>query len=617
MSSVMQELLAQSSFDKLKQGTIVAGQITEIRQNEVVVDIGGKAEAVVPANEFMDVGELQIGQQIEVLIEKLEDKNGNPVVSFDKAEQKKNWDNILTKFPEGSIATGRVKAKVKGGLIVNIGVDSFLPASHIDVQPPKNLDQYVGQTYDFKVLKINLDRQNVVLSRRELIEEQRANKRRALLDSIQPGQVRKGIVKNITDFGAFIDLDGMDGLLHITDMSWGRITHPSEMLKQGEEVNVMIIEVNREKERVSLGLKQTTKNPWDEIDRKFPVGAKVHGKVVNLVPYGAFVEIEPGVEGLVHITEMSWTKRITKPGELLKVGQELDAVVLGIQKEEQKISLGLRQLEPNPWDMVRHNYPIGARVRGKVVNLVPYGAFIELEEGIDGMVHVSDMSWTRKVNHPSEVLKKGDDSIPKAEAYYKKLVPLAKRSVATLEARSRLVDALAQWAVLKDISTRSQSGALVIETSEAASPGAASKPAAPDPLEAARKALGAPLVGFGGEQDIEQEPALKDLVLHRLNRRTAEWNRRLAGECHAQELANIQAVNDYRETLGLARMEIDLRLMQAARGHSKEMTDLKYFSHVSPTKGREGFGDRCRLAGYQGAGGENIASANNVTGQQA
>ncbi len=405
----MQELLAQSSFDKLKQGTIVAGQITEIRQNEVVVDIGGKAEAVVPANEFMDIGELQIGQQIEVLIEKIEDKNGNPVVSFDKAEQKKNWDNILTKFPEGSIATGRVKAKVKGGLIVNIGVDSFLPASHIDVQPPKNLDQYVGQTYDFKVLKINLDRQNVVLSRRELIEEQRANKRRTLLDSIQPGQVRKGIVKNITDFGAFIDLDGMDGLLHITDMSWGRITHPSEMLKQGEEVNVMIIEVNREKERVSLGLKQTTKNPWDEIDRKFPVGAKVHGKVVNLVPYGAFVEIEPGVEGLVHITEMSWTKRITKPGELLKVGQELDAVVLGIQKEEQKISLGLRQLEPNPWDMVRHNYPIGARVRGKVRNMTTYGAFIELEEGIDGMVHVSDMSWTRKVNHPSEVLKKGDE----------------------------------------------------------------------------------------------------------------------------------------------------------------------------------------------------------------
>ncbi len=409
MSSVMEELLAQTSLGLLKEGAIVPGVITEIRQNEVIVDIGAKAEAVIPASEFVDLGELQIGSTIDVFLEKLEDKTGNPVVSYDKAEQKKNWDNILTRFPEGSIASGRVRAKVKGGLIVNIGVDSFLPASHIDVQPPKNLDQYVGQTYDFKVLKINLDRKNIVLSRRELIEEQRSSKRRALLDSIEPGQVRKGVVKNITDFGAFIDLDGMDGLLHITDMSWGRIAHPSEMVKQGEEVQVMIIEVNREKERVSLGLKQTTKNPWDEIEHKYPVGAKVHGKVVNLVPYGAFIEIEPGVEGLVHITEMSWTKRITKPSEMLKVGQELDAVVLGIQKDDQKISLGLRQLEPNPWDMVRHNYPIGARVRGKVRNMTTYGAFIELEEGIDGMVHVSDMSWTRKVNHPTEMLKKGDE----------------------------------------------------------------------------------------------------------------------------------------------------------------------------------------------------------------
>ncbi|HRP04604.1 MAG TPA: 30S ribosomal protein S1 [Opitutaceae bacterium] len=409
MSSVMEELLAQTSLGLLKEGAIVPGVITEIRQNEVIVDIGAKAEAVIPASEFVDLGELQIGSTIDVYLEKLEDKTGNPVVSYDKAEQKKNWDNILTRFPEGSIASGRVRAKVKGGLIVNIGVDSFLPASHIDVQPPKNLDQYVGQTYDFKVLKINLDRKNIVLSRRELIEEQRSSKRRALLDSIEPGQVRKGVVKNITDFGAFIDLDGMDGLLHITDMSWGRIAHPSEMVKQGEEVQVMIIEVNREKERVSLGLKQTTKNPWDEIEHKYPVGAKVHGKVVNLVPYGAFIEIEPGVEGLVHITEMSWTKRINKPSEMLKVGQELDAVVLGIQKDDQKISLGLRQLEPNPWDMVRHNYPIGARVRGKVRNMTTYGAFIELEEGIDGMVHVSDMSWTRKVNHPTEMLKKGDE----------------------------------------------------------------------------------------------------------------------------------------------------------------------------------------------------------------
>ncbi len=405
----MEQLLEQSSFDKLKEGTMVPGTITEIRANEVIVDIGGKAEGAIPANEFFDLGELQVGSSIEVLLEKLEDKEGNPVLSYEKAQQKKNWENILTRCNEGSIVSGRVKGKVKGGLLVSIGVDSFLPASHIDIQPPKNLDQYLGQTYDFKVLKINHERKNIVLSRRELIEEQRHNKRRELLEKLQPGQIRKGVVKNITDFGAFIDLDGMDGLLHITDMSWGRIGHPSEMLKQGEEIEVMVIDINREKERVSLGLKQTKNNPWDNIDHKFPVGAKVRGKVVNLVPYGAFIELEPGVEGLVHITEMSWTKRITKPSELLKVGQELDAVVLGIQKEEQKISLGLRQLEPNPWDMVRHNYPVGARVRGKVRNMTTYGAFIELEEGIDGMVHVSDMSWTRKVNHPSEVLKKGDE----------------------------------------------------------------------------------------------------------------------------------------------------------------------------------------------------------------
>jgi small subunit ribosomal protein S1 len=409
MSSVMQDLLAQSTFETLREGSIIPGTITEIRQNEVVIDIGGKSEGVISANEFPDLGELEVGIQIDIYLERLENRDGSPLLSFDKAEQKKNWESILLKCEEGSIVSGRVKSKVKGGLIVSIGVDAFLPASHIDVQPPKNLDQYIGQTYDFKVLKINLDRKNIVLSRRELIEEQRTNKRRALLDKIQPGQIRRGVVKNITDFGAFIDLDGMDGLLHITDMSWGRISHPSEMLKQGEEVDVMIIEVDREKERVSLGLKQTKDNPWDKVDSKFPVGSKVHGRVVNLVAYGAFVELERGVEGLVHITEMSWTKRIAKPSDILKVGDEVDAVVLGIQKEEQKISLGLRQLDPNPWDMVFHNYPVGAHVRGKVRNITTYGAFVELEEGIDGMVHVSDMSWTRKVNHPSEIVKKGDE----------------------------------------------------------------------------------------------------------------------------------------------------------------------------------------------------------------
>lgn len=405
----MEELLAQSTFQNLEQGQIIKGTITEIRENEVVLDIGSKAEGMVPAHEFIDVGELQIGEEIEVYLERVEDRDGNPVISYEKAQQKKNWENILSKCEEGTIVSGRVRSKVKGGLVVNIGVDSFLPASQIDVQPPKNLDQYVGQTYDFKVLKINLDRRNIVISRRELIEEQRLEKRRALLSNIKPGDIRRGAVKNITDYGAFVDLDGLDGLLHITDMSWGRINHPSEMVKVGEEISVMVIEVDRDRERVSLGLKQTTENPWDGIENRYPVNAKVRGKVVNLVPYGAFVELEEGVEGLVHVTEMSWTKRINKPSEVIKVGDEVEAVVLGIQKEDQKISLSLRQLEANPWDMVRHNYPVGARVRGKVRNLTSYGAFIELEEGIDGMVHVSDMSWTRKINHPSEAVKKGDE----------------------------------------------------------------------------------------------------------------------------------------------------------------------------------------------------------------
>jgi len=405
----MEELLQESKFDNLQEGSIIKGTIIEIRPNEVVIDIGGKSEGVVPANEFTNIDELQVGGEIEVFLEKLEDREGNPVLSYDKAEQKKNWENILSECEEGSIVQGRVKSKVKGGLIVSIGVDSFLPASQIDVQPPKNLDQYVGQTYDFKVIKINLDRKNIVVSRRELIEEQRTEKRRKLLDEVKPGDTRQGVVKNITDYGAFIDLDGLDGLLHITDMSWGRISHPSEMLKQGEEVTVMIIEVNRERERVSLGMKQMADNPWDKIEQKYPPGTRIRGKVVNLVPYGAFVELEEGVEGLVHVTELSWTKRINKPSEVLRIGEEIDAVVLGIQKEEQKISLGVRQLDVNPWDMVRHNYPVGARVRGKVRNLTSYGAFVELEEGIDGMIHVSDMSWTRKINHPSEMLKKGDE----------------------------------------------------------------------------------------------------------------------------------------------------------------------------------------------------------------
>jgi len=409
MSTVMEDLLAESKIELLKEGSVITGTIMEVRPTEVVIDFGGKAEGTIPAHEFLDLSELEIGSDIEVFLERLEDRDGNPQLSFDKAEQKKNWEKIVNTCEEGSVITGRVRSKVKGGLVVNIGVDAFLPSSQVDIQAPKNLDQFVGQTFDFKVVKINRERKNIVVSRRELIEERRQDKKREILNDIIPGETRRGMVKNITDYGAFIDLDGLDGLLHITDMSWGRISHPSEMVKTGEELTVCIIEVDKNRERVSLGLKQLSSNPWDEIERKFPINAKVRGKVVNLVPYGAFVELEEGVEGLVHVTEMSWTKRITKPGEVLSVGDEVDAVVLGIQKDDQKISLGLRQLDVNPWDMATHNYPPGARVRGKIRNLTSYGAFVELEEGIDGMVHVSDMSWTRKINHPSEMVKKGDE----------------------------------------------------------------------------------------------------------------------------------------------------------------------------------------------------------------
>jgi small subunit ribosomal protein S1 len=409
MSTVMEELLAESKIEQLKEGSVITGTVMEIRATEVVIDFGGKAEGAIPAHEFLDLSELEIGSDIEVFLERLEDRDGNPQLSFDKAEQKKNWEKIVNTCEEGSVITGRVRSKVKGGLVVNIGVDAFLPSSQVDIQAPKNLDQFVGQTFDFKVVKINRERKNIVVSRRELIEERRQDKKREILTGIKPGETRRGMVKNITDYGAFIDLDGLDGLLHITDMSWGRISHPSEMVKTGEEITVCIIEVDQKRERVSLGLKQLSSNPWEDIEGKFPINAKVRGKVVNLVPYGAFVELEEGVEGLVHVTEMSWTKRITKPSEVLNVGDEVDAVVLGIQKEDQKISLGLRQLDVNPWDMATHNYPPGARVRGKIRNLTSYGAFLELEEGIDGMVHVSDMSWTRKINHPSEMVKKGDD----------------------------------------------------------------------------------------------------------------------------------------------------------------------------------------------------------------
>jgi len=404
----MEEAMRQSAM-RFAAGEIVKGTIIEVRPKEVLVDIGYKSEGVIPANEFEDIKAVKVGDEIDVLIEKLEDKEGMVVLSKEKAEFKQNWEKILNIANEGATVSGKVKAVVKGGLLVNIGVEAFLPASQIDIVPPKNLNVFVGNTYDFKVVKINQERQNIVLSRRELIEQERNDRRSKLLSEMTPGDIRKGTVKNITDFGAFIDLNGLDGLLHITDMSWGRIGHPSEILKVGQEIDVVVLDINREKERVSLGLKQKLQNPWENIESKYQVGMKVKGKVVNLVPYGAFVELEPGVEGLVHVTELSWTKRIAKPSDVLKIDQDLEAVVLGINREEQKISLGLRQLETNPWDKALEKYPPGTRVKGKIRNLTSYGAFIELEEGLDGMIHVSDISWTRKINHPSEVLKKGEE----------------------------------------------------------------------------------------------------------------------------------------------------------------------------------------------------------------
>jgi len=404
----MQELIAKSLRD-FKEGSIVKGRILEIRPREVLVDIGYKSEGVIPVSEFEDSDEVEVGDEVEVLLERLENEDGMVVLSKEKAAHKQNWDKIVKVFEGDGLIKGKVKAVVKGGLTVNIGVEAFLPGSQIDIVPPKDLQQFVGNTYDFKIVKINDERKNVVLSRREIIEQERAEKRTKFLDSVKVGDTVKGSVKNLTDFGAFIDLDGMDGLLHITDMTWGRLTHPSELLKIGQTLDVVVLDINKEKERVSLGLKQTQRNPWDKIEERFPVGAKVHGKVTNLVPYGAFVEIEEGVEGLIHVSELSWTKRITRPSDVLAQGQEIDAIVLGVNKEEQKISLGVRQLEPNPWDAIEQRYVIGSEVKGKIRNMTAYGAFVELEEGIDGMIHVSDLSWTRKINHPSEILKKGDD----------------------------------------------------------------------------------------------------------------------------------------------------------------------------------------------------------------
>jgi small subunit ribosomal protein S1 len=407
------EQMAKMYEETLKdfvEGSIIPGKVLEVRNDGVLVDIGYKSEGMIPACEFGDVSAVQPGDVFNVLLEGIEDEQGMVMLSKFRAEQQERWNKVLETHKEGSIVNGDIRSRVKGGFIVDVGgIESFLPGSQVDVVPVQDPDALVGKTLEFKIIKINDDRRNIVLSRRELLEDRRRDRKRELLAEIKVGQVRRGMVKNITDFGVFVDLDGMDGLLHITDMSWGRINHPSELVKVGDELEIVILDVNLEKERVSLGLKQRTANPWDNIEGKYPVGSRLRGKVVNLVPYGAFVELEQGVEGLVHVSEISWTKRIARASDVLSTGQEVDVVVLNVNKEDQKIALGIRQTEENPWDGVRMRYPVGARVSGKVRNLTSYGAFVELEEGIDGMVHVSDMSWTRKINHPSEVLKKGDE----------------------------------------------------------------------------------------------------------------------------------------------------------------------------------------------------------------
>ena len=404
----MEEALKQSTV-RFAEEEIVTGKVIEIRQKEVLVDIGYKSEGSISTNEFDADEPPKVGDEVDVLIERLENRDGMVELSHERAEFKRNWDKINSICQEGGRIKGKIKQAVRGGLIVNIGVEAFLPSSQVDVIPTRDFDALVGQTFEFKIVKINEERQNIVLSRRELIEEERSKARAEILETMTPGDVRKGVVKNITDFGAFIDLNGLDGLLHITDMSWGRINHPSEMVNVGDDIEVVVLDINKEKERVSLGLKQKTQNPWELIESKYPMGTRIKGKVVNLVSYGAFVELEPGVEGLVHVTELSWTKRITKPSEVLTAGEEVEAEVLGVNKDEQKISLGIRQLESNPWDTAEQKYTPGTTVKGSVRNLTSYGAFVELEEGLDGMIHVSDLSWTRKINHPSEILEKGDE----------------------------------------------------------------------------------------------------------------------------------------------------------------------------------------------------------------
>jgi small subunit ribosomal protein S1 len=399
------------SFKNFAEGEVVKGVVLQVSDSEVIVDVGYKSEGIIPVDEFRDeTGKISVkaGDTVDVLLEKTEDKEGYVVLSKEKAEKMKVWDDVERAYQERRVVIGRVIERVKGGLAVDIGVRAFLPGSQVDLRPVRNLDSLKGQELRMRVIKVNKKRGNIVLSRKAVLEEENAEKKRDTLETLEEGKVLMGTVKNITEYGAFVDLGGIDGLLHITDMSWGRINHPSEVLNVGEEIKVQVLKFDRESERVSLGYKQLKADPWTTATLKYPTGSRVKGKVVSLTDYGAFVELEQGVEGLIHVSEMSWSKKVKHPSKILTVGQEVECAVLGIDQEAHRISLGLKQIESNPWQELADKYPVGAKLRGKVRNLTEFGAFVEVEEGIDGLIHISDLSWTKRVKHPSEILKKGD-----------------------------------------------------------------------------------------------------------------------------------------------------------------------------------------------------------------
>ncbi|GAB4546168.1 MAG: 30S ribosomal protein S1 [Phycisphaerales bacterium] len=403
----MEELLSTGAMQELGDDNIITGTIIGMAGDAVVVDVGLKSEGLIDKDEF-EGEEIVNGKEIQVLLESLEDDQGLVRVSKRKADRIINWKRIIATTHEGDVISGMVTRKIKGGLLVDIGVQVFLPASQVDIRRPSDIGEYVGREIRAEILKIDEQRRNIVISRRKLIESEREEAKKRLLERVNEGDLVKGEVKNIADFGAFVDLGGIDGLLHITDMSWGRVNHPSEVVKIGDEIEVKILSIDREKEKIALGLKQKDASPWEEIEKKYPVNSRVKGEVVNLMSYGAFVRLEDGIEGLVHISEMSWTRRISHPSEMVEPGQEVDVVVLDIDKNKQEISLGMKQTEVNPWELVAEKYPPGTVIEGEVRNLANYGAFIEIEPGIDGLLHVSDLSWTKKVAHPNEVLSKGE-----------------------------------------------------------------------------------------------------------------------------------------------------------------------------------------------------------------